>query len=410
MDTILLQGRRFEKTATSAVGISIALCLIICQNLITSASSSDIGIYTGLSPTLNYIKDEQLKKENKFNNSINLKYSNARVMDVDKGIKHVKMVRYYNNMPVRINIVELSTDVNDNLKVEPSIASNTLAARTKISKIANRENAIVAINGGYFKPQTGVPLGTLMINKKVYTGPIYDRVAMGILNNGYEMARVQLKASVNTNIGGIKIDNINQPRMLSTHTIVYTPDWGEITPTSPKYGTQLVIEDDKLVRVTTKPTKIPLNGYVIVGPKSKLDTISSAKIFKLDLKMNPKWREVNHIISGGPYLVKNGDIYVDMTAQKLTAIGGRNPRTAIGYTKDNHLIMLTVDGREDASIGLTLMELASLMKELGCVNAMNLDGGGSTVMYVDGKVVNKPAVQGGIPLSHTLNVTYKNIS
>ena len=141
-----------------------------------------------------------------------------------------------------------------------------------------------------------------------------------------------------------------------------------------------------------------------------MDTISSAKIFKLDLKMNPKWREVNHIISGGPYLVKNGDIYVDMTAQKLTAIGGRNPRTAIGYTKDNHLIMLTVDGREDASIGLTLMELASLMKELGCVNAMNLDGGGSTVMYVDGKVVNKPAVQGGIPLSHTLNVTYKNIS
>ena len=73
MDTILLQGRRFEKTATSAVGISIALCLIICQNLITSASSSDIGIYTGLSPTLNYIKDEQIKKENKFNNSINLK-------------------------------------------------------------------------------------------------------------------------------------------------------------------------------------------------------------------------------------------------------------------------------------------------------------------------------------------------
>ena len=93
-----------------------------------------------------------------------------------------------------------------------------------------------------------------------------------------------------------------------------------------------------------------------------------------------------------------------MTAQKLASVGGRNPRTAVGYTKDNHLIMLTADGREGASIGLTLMELANLMKELGCVNAMNLDGGGSTVMYVNGKVVNKPAVQGGIPLSHTLMV------
>jgi exopolysaccharide biosynthesis protein len=109
-------------------------------------------------------------------------------------------------------------------------------------------------------------------------------------------------------------------------------------------------------------------------------------------------------------LVKNGDIYVDMTAKKLAAIGGRKPRTAIGYTRDNHLIMMTADGREGASIGLTLMELAGLMKEFGCVNAMNLDGGGSTVMYVNGAVVNKPAVQGGIPLSHTLTVSQKKYS
>ena len=126
--------------------------------------------------------------------------------------------------------------------------------------------------------------------------------------------------------------------------------------------------------------------------------------------MNPEWEGVNHIISGGPYLVKNNEIYVDMTAQKLSAIGGRNPRTAIGYTKDNHLIMLTADGREGSSIGLTLMELANLMKEFGCVNAMNLDGGGSTVMYVNGSVVNRPQMQGGIPLSHTLTVTQKNLS
>ena len=96
-----------------------------------------------------------------------------------------------------------------------------------------------------------------------------------------------------------------------------------------------------------------------------------------------------------------------MTAQKLSAIGGRNPRTAIGYTKDNHLILLTADGREGSSIGLTLMELAYLMKEFGCINAMNLDGGGSTVMYVDGQVVNKPSEHGGIPLSHTLIVGLK---
>lgn len=404
MDTLLLPRPIFEKTVSSAVGIGIAICLLITQNLLIPAKGIEGGSYTGISPTLNYIKEEQNKREAAFEEQMLIKYPVSRIVNVEKGVKHVRMIRYYNNKPVRINIVELSTGVNDNLSVEPAIASDTLAARSKISRIAQRENAIVAINGGYFKPQTGVPLGTLMINGKVYTGPIYDRVAMGIFENGYGMARVQLKASLETNIGGLKIDNINQPRMLSTHTIVYTPDWGEISPPCPKYGKQITIQDGKLVNVSYGVSKIPQNGYVVVGSAKNIDSIIKAKRFKLNIKMNPEWKDVKHIISGGPYLVKNGDIYVDMTAQKLAAIGGRNPRTAIGYTRDNHLIMLTADGREGSSIGLTLMELAGLMKELGCVNAMNLDGGGSTVMYIKGQVVNRPQMQGGIPLSHALTV------
>ena len=69
--------------------------------------------------------------------------------------------------------------------------------------------------------------------------------------------------------------------------------------------------------------------------------------------------------------------------------------------------MITVDGREHASIGMTLGETARLMKEFGCVEAMNLDGGGSTVMYVSGKVVNKPAQAGGIPISNALTISEK---
>lgn len=400
MDTILLQRPQFEKIASSATGLGIALCLLLMQNPMLSAKDG----LTGISPRLNYLREQQEQKEQIFEEEIIAKYNQSNVVEIEKGVKYVRMIRFYQNKPVRINIVELSQGVNENLIIEPSIASNTLAHRSKISNIAGKENAIVAINGGYFKPQTGVPLGTLMINKKIYTGPIYDRVAMGIFDNGFDMARVQLKASVVTNKGGLKIDNINQPRMLSTHTIVYTSDWGEYSPPCPKYGKQIVIEDGKLIRASYGSNQIPKNGFVVVGSQKNIDTIINAKRFKLDIKINPEWQDVNHIISGGPYLVKNGDIYVDMTAQKLSSVGGRNPRTAIGYTKNNNLIMLTADGREGASVGLTLNELASLMKELGCVNAMNLDGGGSTVMYINGKVVNKPAVQGGIPLSHTLMV------
>ncbi len=400
MDTLILQRPQAEKTATSAAGIGIAICLLLIQN--SGILANDIGGLTGISPTVNYIKEQQVQQEQIFNNEIKSKYKNYAVADVDKGVKHVRMTKYYNGKPVRINIVEVSKGINDELIIEPAIASNKLASRTKISRIADRENAIVAINGGYFKPQTGTPLGTLMINKKVYTGPIYDRVAIGFFDDGYNMARLQLNANVKTNLGEFKIDNINQPRMLSTHVIIYTGDWGKISPQTPTYGIQAVIQNGKLIKTSYEQCEIPEDGFVIVGPESKIQPFLGAKKFNLDVKMSPDWNGVNHILSGGPYLVKDGEIFVDMTAEKLASVGGRNPRTAIGYTKDNHLIMLTADGREGASIGLTLNELAGLMKQLGCVNAMNLDGGGSTVMYVNGQVVNKPAVQGGIPLSHTL--------
>ncbi len=403
--TVILHRPQFEKTAVSTAGIGIALCLLLSQNLLISAKDINAEKIASIPPvSINYIKERQDSTELKFEQSITEKYKNAQVVDVERGVKHVRMIKYYQSRPVRINIVEMSQGVNGKLVLEPSIAAETLANKSKISTIANRENAIAAINGGYFKPQTGVPLGTLMINKKLYTGPIYDRVAMGIFDNGFDMARVQLNAKIETNIGGIKIDNVNQPRMLSVHTIVYTPDWGKYSPPCPKYGMQLVVEDGKLTRIAYGRSQIPANGYIIVGSQKNLKPFIKAKRFKLDLSINPEWKGVNHIISGGPYLVKNGEVFVDMTAQKLGSIGGRNPRTAIGYTKDNTLIMLTADGREGASIGLTLMELANLMKDLGCVNAMNLDGGGSTVMYVNGQVVNKPAIQGGISLSHTLIV------
>ena len=380
----------------------MAICMLLLLN--PGILANDIGGITGVSPNINYIKEQRMIKEELFNQEIMNKYKDLSVKNVDKGVKHIKMTKYYNGKPVRINVVEVSQAINDELIIEPAIATNKLAGRTKISGIAARENAIVAINGGYFKPQTGTPLGTLMINKKVYTGPVYDRVAIGFFDDGYNMSRLKFDGKIKTNSGELVINNINQPRMLSTHVIVYTNDWGNITPQTPTYGIQAVIDNGKLIKTSYLPCEIPKNGYVIIGPESIIKPHLKSKKFNLDIKMSPDWKNVNHILSGGPFLVKDGEVYVDMTAEKLSSIGGRNPRTAIGYTKDNHLIMLTADGREGASIGLTLNELANLMKQLGCVNAMNLDGGGSTVMYVDGMVVNKPAVQGGIPLSHTLVV------
>lgn len=347
-------------------------------------------------------------QEKEFNQSVRQRYRTGYIYDITPGVKHIKLTYNCHGRPVRINVVEINQRINPNIKIAPQLSSTKLSSKSTITTIAKKQNSIAAINGTYFKPQTGVPLGTLMINKKMYTGPIYNRVALGIFEDGFDMARIELNANLKTSKGDVKVDNVNQPRMLSTYVIAYTPEWGSFAPASPKYGIQMAVEDGKITSISTQALPIPQNGYVIVGPKDKLEPIFKAKKVSLDIKTIPNWDNVNHIISGGPYLVKNGEMFIDMNEQKLGAIGGKNPRTAIGYTADGNLIMVAVDGREGASVGMTLRELAGFMKSIGCINAMNLDGGGSTVMYVNGKVVNMPAVRGGIALSNALTIELKS--
>ena len=411
MDTLFYaENYELRRLTEAAVNISIIGVLVLCQALlpihasnlkVAKVTAPDFDIQNAKVKIFNKISPE-VRKEH-FEKSIKEKYPKALITDVAEGIMHIKMTKYYSGRPVRINVVEVDMMLAKDFELTPVLASDsTLKSRKTISTIAKNYDALVALNGTYFKPQTGVPLGTLMINEKLYTGPIYDRVAMGIFDDGFDIARVQLNASISGSGKTVKVDNINQPRMLSTHVLVYTPEWGKYSPAAPKYGVGLQVIDNKITKASANAIEIPKDGYVISGPKSILYAFLDKKDAKLSIKTTPEWRDVKHIISGGPYLVRDGEVYVDMTAQKLGAIGGRNPRSAIGYTAENNLILVAVDGREGSSIGMTLMELANFMKAAGCIGAINLDGGGSTVMYVNGHVVNKPQMTGGIPLSNAI--------
>lgn len=410
-----------QRTLALTVNFAVLASMIVLSNFLVKSPpiiANEIRIAQGglVAPVLqNNQINEKVKKISlqeqsvQFDKSVKERYPNSLIFTVAPGIKHIKLTKICQGRPVRVNVVEINPDLNPNIEVNPQLAStDKLTSKSTISSIAKRNNSIVAINGTYFKPQTGVPLGTLMINKKLYTGPIYNRVAMGFFDNGYDMARIELNAVIKTNKGEIKIDNVNQPRMLSTYTLVYTSDWGNYSPASPQYGMQIAVQNGKIIEISNQSVAIPKNGYVIVGPKSKLEKFTNAKHLNLNIKTIPNWENVNHIISGGPYLVKNNEVFIDIAEQKLLAIGSKNPRTAIGYTQDGNLILAVIDGREGASVGMTLRELANFMKSVGCVNAMNLDGGGSTVMYVNGKVVNMPKVKGGIALSNALTVNLKS--
>lgn len=105
--------------------------------------------------------------------------------------------------------------------------------------------------------------------------------------------------------------------------------------------------------------------------------------------------DIAQILSFGPALVNNGAITVDENDEVLSkSHSNQNPRTAIGMISPGHYVVIVTDGRTNESSGLTLLELATIMKEKGATVAYNLDGGGSSTMVFNGKVVNTPTTNG----------------
>ena len=102
---------------------------------------------------------------------------------------------------------------------------------------------------------------------------------------------------------------------------------------------------------------------------------------------------VINLLAFGPALVENGEIAVGKNQEVGQAMAS-NPRTAIGIIDENHYIIVVSDGRTSESEGLSLYQLAEVMKSYGAKTAYNLDGGGSSTLYFNGQVINKPTTGG----------------
>ena len=101
---------------------------------------------------------------------------------------------------------------------------------------------------------------------------------------------------------------------------------------------------------------------------------------------------VKEAMHAGPILIRNKNIKVTSEEEVFfnTPVDGVQPRSAIGYNKNGDIIMMVIDGRQVDSRGVYLEELAMLMKQFDCEEALNLDGGGSSSLVVNGKLVNNP--------------------
>ena len=147
-------------------------------------------------------------------------------------------------------------------------------------------------------------------------------------------------------------------------------------------------------------------GYVLKNGKIYRETSNSKE--DLVIYKDGSWKFINedevtlqelvddgayNILSFGPALVLDSSVAVD-TNDEVDKAMKNNPRTAIGKLAENHYVFVVSDGRTNKSTGLTLYELANFMKELGCTEAYNLDGGGSSTMYFNGNVINNPTTNG----------------
>ena len=114
---------------------------------------------------------------------------------------------------------------------------------------------------------------------------------------------------------------------------------------------------------------------------------------------------VVNLLAFGPSLVENGEIVVNTNSEVGQSMAS-NPRTAIGIIDENHYIIVVSDGRTSESQGLSLYELAEVMKSYGVKTSYNLDGGGSSTLYFNGQVINKPTTNGNISERAVSDIVY----
>lgn len=294
------------------------------------------------------------------------------------------------------------------VSVVPVLANEGICQKEVLSSIGRRYDAVAAINGCYFTPR-GDPIGTLIINRRLISSPLYSRSVFGISTNGTPLfGNPDFSGTLKAGSVRIEIDAVNQPRS-DDRLVIYTPEFARSTRTV-EPGKELVLVQGRVVGIHDRDAIIPPDGVVVSAGGSKADALANVRLgdtVTLDYRINPPWNTVQHAVCGGPRLLSEGRIDINGQEEKfdVSIVRGRHPRTAVAQTFNGDLLFVVVDGRSSRSAGMTLAELAAYLKKLGGRSAINLDGGGSSTMLVKGRVVNRPSDGRERPISNGIVIT-----
>jgi len=279
-----------------------------------------------------------------------------------------------------------------------------------LSSIAGRTGAIAAINGGFFASKgtfDGLAQFMLKIDGDWIAETKKPRSAIGWNKEGTTFLFDRVNLAINLSIAGqeFPISGLNRRRH-EKEALLFTAPFHRSTLTS-QTGTEILIDQNKVLEVMkgSGDNIIPHTGYIysdadksavdiskIAAGQEALVTFSVQP--QLDSSKTAAWNAIDTIVGGTPLLIQNGKHIPDFEAEKVRTpfLNDRLPRTAIGTTQAGEVILVVVDGRNPfISLGLTMKELQSLMASLGCHNALNLDGGGSSALALNGAIVSFPS-------------------
>ena len=292
---------------------------------------------------------------------------------------------------------------------------------------SGRDTILAAINADFFDLKTGETENNQVISGEWWKGlkvtdspyDTYDNVHIQFAIDAARrpfIDRYILDGKAWAHSGtATPITTVNRnPSGLPEGVGLYTPRFGATTPRDtarPTAEAPMIAaghRGDTLLFVRrgdalpASGSSIPVNGATLAGYGDRAKEVramadgDTIRILLATLPRSPFGGSMSLIVGGWPRILRDGD---DVALDAATVEGtisrnaeARHPRTAIGFSRDSATLMLVVvDGRSERSVGVTLVELAVLMRRLGAWQAMNFDGGGSTTMVVGGTVVNVPS-------------------
>jgi hypothetical protein len=303
-----------------------------------------------------------------------------------------------NNFPV--SYLEIDPR-QQGIRIRPMLALEpNLVGTNHLIKFAPTTQVVAAINGGYFNRNNRMPLGALKRDGRWLSSPILNRGAIGWNDLGQlRIARVQMQETLTTANGDrLPIIALNSA-YVQAGLGRYTSDWGSTY--TPMQANELIftVQQDKVIQITPGNAigsiniPIPPNGYLLAlrGQPELSAKLAIGTILSRQHQITPpEFDTYSQIIAAGPWLVRSSQIVLDAPGENFGANFSKEAavRSAIGNTATGNILLVTVHLHPGGK-GPTLAEMAQLIQKMGAVDALNLDGGSSTSLYLGGQLIDR---------------------